>query len=463
MLPAQETLLRSFLSRLPPATAAELARAIERDRLQNGDSLPHDAILESLRPALRRANPETRTLTPLRLFCQPFEDLLFSAGGKAKLKGRIARESILPVWAWIGTTLLPAETQLYSIATREAIQNHSIRAAYSHAETFWNLVSQAIHAALKAPDSHQTAREVLGELALADAEEMALLLGVGAQVLNIQKKLPRGTATLTEDLIWSLREIYDALFLSNPDAAPYVPVITMGRLAKPWEALRLPLMIVRKTQDTLISSTDMGLAGELLFHDLEDLAFQIRAVRHPEFDADLLIRHLVRFTKLSTAVVKEIDIRKDGRWGQTLMRDRVVVGETMQTMMERAATEIAAAIPTQRSGAYGGGPLVPNIEHMPRQPEKSERALRYAKLLAGCRHLAPGASFGAKHKDVEDEMERLLRAYNEDIVEAVRDPDEARRAKAEPFFRTAVDLTATLFSEEEAEFLRRRARASLAA
>jgi hypothetical protein len=463
MLPTQEKLLRSLLGRLPPATAQQLARAIEADKLYDGKGLPHDVILESLRPALRQAPPEGRVLTPLRLFCQPFEDLLINAGGKAKLKGRIARESILPVWTWISTTVLPDEAQSYSNDVRQAIEKQDVTSAYSFATRFWSTCSAAIGAALANEASRSAARSALGDLALADASEMALMLGIGGKVLEVQKKLPRGTATLTEELIWSLREIYDALLQTNSDAAPYVTVITMSRLAKPWEALRLPLMIVRKTQDTLISSTDMGLAGELLFHDLEDYAFQIRAVRQPHFDVDVLLRNLSRFTELSSAVVKEIEIRRDGRWGQNLLKDRSLVGTTMDAMMQKAPKEILAALPMHKSGSYGGGPRVPNIEHMPDQEEKTERAIRYAKLIIGCRHLASRASFGATHKDASDEVERELRVYNEDIVKLMRDPDEIKRGKAEPFFRAAIDLTAILFSEEEADFLRRRARASIAA
>jgi hypothetical protein len=463
MLPTQEKLLRNFLSRLPPATAQQLARAIEADKLYDGKALPHDVILESLRPALRQVPPEGRVLTPLRLFCQPFEDLLINAGGKAKLKGRIARESILPVWTWLSNTLLPEESQNYSNDVRQAIEKHDVTSAYSIAAEFWSTSSHAIRSAMANEKTRATARSALADLALADAEEMALMLGVGDQVLAIHRKLPRGTAALTEDLIWALREIYDALLQTNSDAAPYVTVITMSRLAKPWEALRLPLMITRKAQDTLISSTDMGLAGELLFHDLEDYAFQIRAVRQPHFDVEILLRNLSRFTELSSAVVKEVEIRRDGRWGQNLLKDRSLVGTTMDAMMQKAPKEILGALPMHKSGSYGGGPRVPNIDHMPDQDEKVERAIRYAKLVMGCRHLASRASFGATHKDASDEIERELRVYNEDIVKLMRDPDEAKRNKAEPFFRTAVELTAILFSEEEADFLRRRARASMAA
>lgn len=463
MLPAQEKLLRSFLSRLPPATAQQLASAIEADKLFDGNGLPHEIILQSLRPALRHTAPSGRTLTPLRLFCQPFEDLLINAGGKQKLKGRIARESIMPVWAWISSTLLAEKSQTYSGDVRQAVENQDIQSAYTFALEFWLTASTAIRDALADEKSRASARVTLGDLALADAEEMARMMGVGRQVLEVQQKLPRGTAALTEELIWSLREIYDSLLQTNPDAAPYITVITMSRLAKPWEALRLPLMITRKTQDTLISSTDMGLAGELLFHDLEDYAFQIRAIRQPHFDVDVLLRTLLRFTELSSAVVKEIEIRRDGRWGQNLLKDRSLVGEAMDAMMEKAPREILSALPMQKSGSYGSGPRVPNTEHMPDYADKAERAVRYARLVAGCRHLAGRASFGATHKDASDEIERELRVYNDDIVKLMRNPDEERRTKAEPYFNTAVELTGILFSNEEADFLRRRARATQAA
>ena len=45
----------------------------------------------------------------------------------------------------------------------------------------------------------------------------------------------------------------------------------MNRLKRPCEALRLPLMICRQTGDALISKTDMGLVGEILFARMDAL------------------------------------------------------------------------------------------------------------------------------------------------------------------------------------------------
>ncbi len=75
--PDKINLLQAFLGGLPPHLANRLAKAVEIDRLAEGKSLPHDLILAGLRPVLRESSGE-RTLTPLRLFCLPFEDLLSS-------------------------------------------------------------------------------------------------------------------------------------------------------------------------------------------------------------------------------------------------------------------------------------------------------------------------------------------------------------------------------------------------
>src|ERR1700759_5750855 len=96
--PDRTGLLKSFLGNLPESVAARLARAVEIDRMSDGKLLPHEMILEGLRPVLRRAAGADRTPTPLRLFCQPFEDLFAPTPSTAKQKGRIAREIDALVW-----------------------------------------------------------------------------------------------------------------------------------------------------------------------------------------------------------------------------------------------------------------------------------------------------------------------------------------------------------------------------
>ena len=55
MAPQKVQNLQRLLSTLPVPVARRLAKAIEVDRLTGGEALPHEAILQGLRPHLRGA------------------------------------------------------------------------------------------------------------------------------------------------------------------------------------------------------------------------------------------------------------------------------------------------------------------------------------------------------------------------------------------------------------------------
>ena len=453
--------LQGLLGALPPLVASRLAKAIEIDRLNEGRSLPHELILDGLRPVLRRGQSYDRAATPLRLFCRPFEDLLSMTPRKHKQKGRIARSSIMPVWNWVSQTLVPDAAAAFSIGVKTSILAGRNDDMMNHAAQFWTVASQAIGSALESERSRKAARTVLeSDLVIEDAREMAVLLSVGIDILDLQAKIQKPLPSLTDEFVWKLREIYDRLAMSAPEAAPYVAVVAMQRLERPWEALKLPMNVTRQSQDTLISSTDMGLVGEILFGDIEYYTSMIRATRAQHFDADELIGHLTNFTTLSSGMVKAIEMRRDGKWGQRLLGDRAAVAEVMDGFMERAMKEVSAALPTVKSGSYAGGPRTPDLAHHT-DADKADRAVTYARLVSGCRHFAAAASFGASNKEASDEIGLLLKNYAEDLLKELRSATGDRRLNAEAYFHLTVEMAALIFSQEEADLLRRRGRAAV--
>lgn len=455
--PDKTEILRAFLGTLPKDMATRLASAVELDRLVDGKALPHDLILEGLRPVLRTDEMHKRTPTPLRLFCRPFEDLLVNAGVKEKQKGRILRAHVVPVWTWVSQRIIPAESKAYCSELRNLVVMRKYDDALARAEKFWPIAGEALAKAL-ATDGKNAALELGGAAAAADAEDMATVLKIGSFAVAVQNLLPKPTAALSEELLWGLRRVYDAVAENNGDAAPLISVIAMRRLCRPWEALKLALLVARQTQDTLISSTDMGLAGDVLLSDMEDARTAIMQIRHPQFDPDELITQLSSFTNISSAIVKEVEILRQGRWGQRLLKDRAAVGNVMDGFMDRAPKEIAGAMPTHKAG-YSGGPRVPDLSRMP-DPERVERALRYARVLAGTKVLAVPGSFGAKHTDAMEEAQLFLRSYSEDILKELRTAEGERREIVERQFQLCLELTGLLHEESELEFLRRRGKAA---
>ena len=451
MLSADRTgLLKSFLGSLPGHVAARLAQAVELDRLMQG-KLPHEDILTGLRPVLRR-DYHKRTPSPQRLFCLPFQELLSSSPRKTKQKAVIARTSLTPVWNWINDVLLPEESARFGVEAKALILHQKNTEVLARAGEFWAVARAAMENALA--DAKQARIALNDDLIVADAAEMSLMMSAAPAVLKIQALMPI-PAMMTDELMWDLRAIYDDLIETNPDVAPYVAVVSMNRLARPWEGLRLPLAIARQHRDTLIAQTDMGLAGEILFSRLDTMQAEIRAARHPLFDADKLLDQVRQFSELSAAVTKEIEVRRDGDWGQRLIKDRVAVGVAMEGFMDRAHKEVAAALPMQR----GTGKSADFSK--PIDAEKRILAMRYVRLVAGSRNFAAAASFAAKQKDASEELCLHLRRYNEDVVKEMR--NGPNRAIAEAQFQFAIELTALLFSEEEAELMRRHGKAAQAA
>ncbi|HEU0095246.1 MAG TPA: hypothetical protein VFQ52_02240, partial [Rhizomicrobium sp.] len=299
------------------------------------------------------------------------------------------------------------------------------------------------------------AQKKLGDaLAVEDAREMGLLLSAGPQIQKIQEILHKPTASFTENLIWDVRAVYDGLLESHPDVAPYVAVIAMNRLAKPWEALRLPMLITRHTDDTLIAKTDMGLVGEILFTRMDTLKTSIQRTRHPLFDAEILMEEVRVFAGLSSHIVKEIELKRGGEWGKRLLDERALIGQVMETFMDRAPKEFAAALPTQKAaGADFSKPV---------SAEKREMALRYVRLVSGSRDFAAAASFAAKQKAIFDALCTALQRYNENLVNALKAADPARAEIVQAQLEFCAQLTVILFGKEDAELLRRRAKAAAA-
>ena len=174
----------------------------------------------------------------------------------------------------------------------------------------------------------------------------------------------------------------------------------------------------------------------------------MRSAKHPRFDADALIENVASFAELFSAIVKELELRRDGRWARSLLKDRAEIGAVMDAFMEGAPKEISNAFPTKKATR-------------PVDPEKIERALRYATLIAGCKPFAAAASFAASLKDAQDEIVGHLSNINDDALWELRNAEESRRQIVQDQFALAAELTShPLRRRRSPEVLRRRGRSA---
>jgi hypothetical protein len=455
----KEVLLKGFLGQLPDQVASRLAKAVEVDRLIGGTALPHDEILQALRPQLRgKQLPTRRVSTPERMFCRPFEDLLVSGERKEKQKGRIARSSVDAVWKWLAQELMPARHHKLTASLGEAIIADNEEQIGRNLNALWSEAAIVLKAALADPQQRSVAEQKLGSAAVVeDAAEMAMMLTQAPTVAEIQARLPKPIAQLTQEDIWFLCDLIDRLSASNPDFTPYVALVVLGRLERPWEVLRLVTAISHKSTDVAISGTDMDVVGELLFSDLDAYAANLQSARPVNFDPDKVLASLAGFTELSSGMIKELGIRRDGKWGQRLAKDRAEVAQIAENLLQRARKEILAALPSHKGFAFAKRHRNLDLSR-PLDPDRVARAIRYAQLVAHSRPFAVAGAFSARLMKVTDETSLALRTYAEDILTELRATAPEARIRAGEHLAVMLQLCELVLGEGETDFLRRRAR-----
>src|SRR5262249_52030629 len=153
-----------------------------------------DLILEGLRPTLRKVGAR-RVPTPQRLFCDPFADFLIEGVREFKQPGRIARTSIRALWRWLAkeglrVTLAELESQIAqaTLARETKLQGELVARLHSEAIT---AIRSASERAGQGTDRRILAVKFGDEDALADVEEMALVLGGAAELSPLRGLLPR--------------------------------------------------------------------------------------------------------------------------------------------------------------------------------------------------------------------------------------------------------------------------------
>lgn len=449
--------LDGFLKAVTPATATRLAQAVEFDRARGG-ALPHDEILLALRPHLRAAGTAAgRVMTAQRLVCTTFEDILVDSR-RRKQHGRIARASIAPLWAWLAHQLGDEGARALDAVAVKLLSSGPDFAG-EEVGAFCALAANAILTAVPRPD--EPVRGLAADVS-ADAYDMARMMQIGADIRALQKALRRPIPSLGEDDIRAIRAVWERVLAEKPDCAPFVVYFVMGRLQKPWEALRLAGALSRRMDDILISRTDAGLVGEVLLSDLEACVETLADIRPDHVSATLVLPAVERFSHISSGIVRELGIKRDGVWGKRLMSARAALAEEMDRLLARAVKDITATLPTTRaSGLSLRSRRMPDMSKV-LDGNRAAHAAELAAIIGGARPFAMAGAFAGMLADIEEQLADMLRQYAEEMVDELHSVAEALRPQAAAYVAHAIELTRLVLGADEADLVRRRAAAATA-
>ncbi len=454
--------LKDALSEISSAEAEKIMVAVERDKLAGG-GLPHELILEALRPRLREEGGKLKrggAPTPVRHLCWPFEELLVNARPGPKHPGRVARTSIMPVWDWLVDDRVPdalAEISQRIVDHTLAKDEESLDAAVAvlH-ETCASAIRDGLEEAKPGSKTRRLLIEKLGgEGVLEDAREMGLLLGVAPRLSVFKTGIPKDVDELTPALANEVRDLFDELAEAQPDAAPYAAVIAMRHIVKPWQMFRIVKGVAHTNTDVLISRTDISIVGELLLLDMEEAVDCLETFDPAEQPQDVSEK-LKQFTHISRGITDEIGVRRDGVWATRLMSARGAVSEIIRDRMDRAPARIFKALPMRSTGRFGrGGPSRPDLSREI-DPVAAERAVNIVAFIQDARRYAEAGSFVGALNSAASEVDKYLDDYERGIVDELRSGEAAIRTRAEAYLDAAAAVVEIFRSPDEAALLRKR-------
>lgn len=454
--------LRTFLRGLPPHYVLPLAAAVEQDRLAGNSGLPHQLILDDLRPALTGTGlTGERTTTPRQVFSAPFEDILV-AERPLKRPGRIASSSVEAVWHWLGGDLAPAVHREICARLAEAVQAGDVAAiAKGAADLHRNCAAALLRAlgdAVPGTPRHSILAERLGGGdVVEDARDMALVLGVAGDIEKIRKRVPQGLRTLSEEQVAALSGLIRELAEQRPESVGAALHVIMGRLAKPWDVLRLVARL--RSGDGVCAGMDYSSVTELLFTDLEEVTGFFHRLSPARFDPVEVVERLRAFADIANGIARLLDAPARETFNERLLRAKAAAAEKMEILMERAPRAVMAALPYQTIGAFGRGRRRPDLSRHPDVAD-SEHALRTACLIEDCRDIAADSGFKGAYCEAVGELREALIEYGRALVHELDASNPETRARGLAFLDLAVTLTAQILSPEEADLLRRRAPAA---
>lgn len=279
--------MASKVFEIPEAEFEKLAAALELRRLRPSQQAASVAMLSQIRPRLRLIRPPRR-LTPMRLFCIPFEDLLYNPNTPRKALGRIPRSALKPIWeeteGLLGTDgLAPVYEAIKTVDPADDEAVHAI------GRPFW----QAAHGVLKALHGN-AAKEKGGRAKLqeklggpevfASLEDIVTALAIARPITTLRRNLPPPPISDINNA--ALQHVVDGLTKTAAIDREGLPILVFSLMARLSSPAMLPALIERLIDEgagDLIKAMG-GQVGEAVASQQEDRVIDVRAEAEAQKD-----------------------------------------------------------------------------------------------------------------------------------------------------------------------------------
>ncbi len=416
-----------------------------------GDDVPGgDLLLQEVRSSARGSGVRApRVGAAARLFLRPLEPFLSDDEPARKQAARIARSSLEPLWSWICRDVLPEVGNRFSEAVTRALLEDGAAICDQLIRPFQDQVAARIRQMLDESDTDdRVRRRMIGQIGSAQALEVArdlLAILSGRDILAAMAgRLPGHIVNLADAQLGQVKAIVDAGTANAKGLLPFALILLMGRLASPWQVIRLAVADADSDDASRIAAMPYAIAVTITLADIERMVDELKA--DLKGGRNLAVPSLLKCIHDAVRGARsELDLAVDSPWGRQLAAIRSEVSSALKMEIESTPGRVRRLLRPRLAGKPATAARL--------DPGEVAETEALIELLGACRHYASELAVREVTLRAFTELQQYLDTGTRLLVEGLRGGDAADRSFRQSQVDAAVRFCARIFGPQYAAVL----------
>jgi hypothetical protein len=452
--------LRDYLRTLKPEARAMLIVELERDLLRGEDVAGSQLILQELRRTIRAAGQKVpRIGDAARLFFAPLEPFLINDAADHKRVGRIARSSLAPTWDWIGRDLMSAEAKALVADINRALFEDDRLKAEQLMRTLHDRAMLRITEVVAGSEKDESVQRFLAaQIGVPRAVEtvatLAKILACRDVLPTVAQRLPaimpafeREQVDLVKALLTgATAQRAEGAIASKNDIFLYGLVLVVGRLAEPWQLVRIATRAAASSDEIRVAGTPFAIAVNIVFGDLECMLSDLQSGLKVRRQVAPLARAICAAVR---GINTELNFATDSYWSRRFAAIRSGLTDALKAAIEQAPGRVRRILrPRAGNDVAPGSALEAN--------EVSEAEMQLDLIMA-CREHADDLGVGDASMRGYSDVQNYLEGGAKILLDSLGQASEADRPFRQSQMQAAVRFCRIIFGPDYAGLLAKAA------
>jgi hypothetical protein len=459
--------LRAYLRTLKPAARSMLIQELERSLLRGEESAANELVLQELRRAIREeAQPVPRIGDAARLFFAPLEPFLIDAPPDHKRLGRIARATLAPIWAWLGRELPLADAgQLGDDINQMLLAGNRAGADLAVRRLQERAIEHIRELVVECGNDERSRRKLASQVgthrALDDLRAIAAVLSQRDMLADLLRRLPAPSIRnfdreLSETFKAFLDSAASAASRNNtlPRADVYLCglVALMGKLAAPWQLIRIATRAAESDDALRVADTPYAVAVTLVLNEVEQMVRELAAELRARRPVILLLKGI---HDAARGLRTEVDLSDDSAWARQLRAIRAEVSGILKNEIDTTPGCVRRLLRPRPAKDIAPGSVLDQID-------VSDAEMR-VEFISACRSYASELAVNEATMRAHSELTVHLETGTKVLLDSLRHAGDADQPFRQSQVDAAIRFCRAVFGNEYASLLAKAAEVAISA